>query len=95
MGVNGIDARANTSKREDGIAETGGRFKDAGDGKRRLYIAPECVNLIEELQLYEAEKKEHDHAVDALRYALMGSKSVSGEIQVASGWRIRPTRRRR
>lgn len=95
LNVAGIDARGNKSKRDDGIAETGGRFKDAGDGRARLYISPECVNLIEELQLYEANRKERDHAVDALRYAVMGAKTVSGEIEVLSGWRPRASRRRR
>ena len=53
----GLDARANKSKRDDGIAELGGRFPDAGDGLRRLYVSPECVNLIEELQVYNPDKK--------------------------------------
>jgi len=95
LNIQGLDARGNDSKRDDGIREVGGRFLDAGDGKRRLYISPECVNLIEELQLYKAEKKEHDHAVDALRYAVMGAKTVSGEIEVLSGWRPRASKRKR
>lgn len=84
-----LNARPNKSKRDDGIREVGGRFLDAGDGKRRLYISPECVNLIEELQLYKADKKEHDHAVDALRYAVMGAKTLSGEIEALTGRRPR------
>ena len=83
----GLKARPNKSKRDDGIRELGGRFKDAGDGKRRLYINPECVNLIEELQLYDPDRKERDHAVDALRYACMGVARKRKEIQVLSGYR--------
>ena len=84
----GLNARANKTKRDGGIRELGGRFKDAGDGRRRLYISPSCVNLIDELQLYDADKKEHDHAVDALRYAMMGVKG-HGEIEVLTGRRPR------
>lgn len=85
----GINARANKTKRDDGIRELGGRFKDAGDDRRRLYISPSCVNLIEELQLYDADKKEHDHAVDALRYAVMGAKGTGGRIEGHSVYRKR------
>ena len=85
----GLNARANKSKRDDGIREVGGRLKDAGDGRRRLYVSPECVNLIEELQIYNADKKERDHAVDALRYAVMGAKTLSGDIEALTGRRPR------
>jgi len=89
MSREGLDARANKSKRDDGIAEMGGRFPDAGDGFRRLYINRSCVNLAEELQIFNPDRKEHDHAVDALRYAVMGGKGVSGGsgIQVLTGRR--------
>ena len=84
-----LDAKPNKSKRDDGIREIGGRFKDAGDGRHRLYIAPTCVNLIEELQIYDAEKKEHDHATDGLRYGLMGAKDRPGRIEGATVYRER------
>ena len=84
-----LDAKPNKSKRDDGIREIGGRFKDPGDGRRRLYISPECVNLIEELQLYNADKKEFDHAVDALRYAVMGAKTRPGMIEGTPVYRKR------
>lgn len=83
----GVNAHANKSKRDDGIREIGGRFEDAGDGRRRLYVSPDCVNLINELHFYDADKKENDHAVDALRYGIMGAKRVAGKIQVDSAWR--------
>jgi len=87
MSREGLDARPNKSKRDDGIAELGGRFPDAGDGFRRIYIARECVNLIKELQVYNPDRKEFDHATDALRYGVMGGKGVSGGIQVLTGRR--------
>lgn len=86
----GLDARRNKSKREDGITELGGRFPDAGDGLRRIYISPSCVNLIEELQIYNVDRKEYDHAVDACRYALMGGKGGGGRIE---GFRMKRRRR--
>jgi len=89
MSREGLDARANKSKRDDGVAEVGGRFPDAGDGFRRLYVARGCVNLIEELQIYNVDRKEHDHAVDALRYAVMGGKGSGGGVQVLTGRRPR------
>ncbi len=58
----GIDAVPDKSKRDDGIADLGGRFKDAGDGRPRIYISPECVNLIDELQTYDEDLKVRDHA---------------------------------
>ena len=63
----GVRADPDKSKRDDGIREVGGRFKVLGDGKARLYIHERCTNLIAELQVYDAEKKVYDHAVDALR----------------------------
>ena len=66
-----IHAIGNKTGRADGIREIGSRFKLAGDGRYRLYIHKRCVNLISELQVYDAEVKENDHTVDALRYGLM------------------------
>jgi len=66
----GVDARKYEYKRADGIRELGSRFKVLGDGKPRLFIGRQCVNLISELMEYKEEVKENDHAVDALRYAM-------------------------
>ena len=60
--------------RDEGIREIGGRMKDAGDGRHRLYVSETCINLIDELQGFNEERKGYDHAVDALRYCLMGGK---------------------
>ena len=67
----GLNAEPSKHRRDEGIREVGGRLNDAGDNKCRLYIAPTCVNLIDEMQSYDAKRREHDHAVDALRYCLV------------------------
>ena len=92
MGREGLDARANKSKRDDGIAEVGGRFQDAGDGRFRLYVTRDCVNLTKELQTYDPDKKENDHACDSLRYAVMGGKGGGGMI---TGYRVSSVLKRR
>jgi len=78
-----LDARADKSKRDDGIREMGGRFEVAGDERPRIYVSSRCVNWISEVQVYNPEKKEFDHAMDATRYALMGAKGQRGEIKVS------------
>ncbi len=70
MRLAGLEAVPNKSKREEGIREIGGRLKKKPDGRYRLQISENCVNLIFEMQVYLESKKENDHAVDALRYAL-------------------------
>jgi hypothetical protein len=42
-----------------------------------------CRDLISELLVYDPEKKQYDHALDALRYAVMGGKLNTGPIQVS------------
>ena len=69
----GIRAKPADKNREEGLTELGGRLKDAGDGRRRLYVSPACVNLIDELQTYSPQRKEHDDLVDSLRYCLIGA----------------------
>jgi len=81
----GIVAKLGNSHRDEGIREVGGRMKDAGDGRHRLYVSDKCVNLIEELQGYSSDSKGNDHAVDALRYCLMGESRGPGERTFAFG----------
>ena len=57
-----------------------------------MFIDKNCVNLIRELESYRYEKdvygrnyserplKKDDHAVDALRYALMGAGDFGGTV---------------
>lgn len=69
----GLNALPDVSKFDDGIREIGSRLQVSGDGKPRLFISPSCVNLIEEIQLYDAtlpKGKQRDHATDGLRYVL-------------------------
>ena len=80
----GLTANGNKSKREDGIAELGGRFKVQGDGKPRIYVHSSCVKWISEVMVYDAELKENDHAIDATRYAIMEHQNL-GQIDVAFG----------
>ena len=75
----GIRAYGNKTKCEDGIHKLAGRFKKAGDNRPRIYVHKSCRILIQELMVFNEERKEFDHAVDALRYAIMNKR---GEIQV-------------
>ena len=64
-----------------GIQKVQQRLARAGDGKPRLTVDPKCENTIREFESYEwlggssgykdAPKKETDHAMDALRYAVV------------------------
>lgn len=92
MREDGHSAVGNKTKRDEGIRELGSRIRVSGDGKPRLYVHPRCVNLISELQSYDENKKERDHAVDALRYAVMNLRTPksSGYSSVRAGrYRIR------
>jgi hypothetical protein len=66
---NGVRAHPRKSKRTEGFMEMGGRFPDAGDGKPRIFFHRRCVNMISEVQVFDEEKPENDHAIDATRYA--------------------------
>jgi phage terminase large subunit len=66
-----------------GIQKVSARLAPAGDGRPRLFVMRNCENLIREFGLYqwqgskdgknekEEPVKEHDHAMDALRYMVM------------------------
>ena len=83
---NGIYSYAYKGKREDGIRELGSRLERKGDSLFRLYVHRRCVNLISELQSYDPKQKTRDHAVDALRYGIMGGKPV-GDMEISFGRR--------
>jgi len=80
MRKNGVRAVARKSKRTEGFSNLGGRFADAGDGKPRIYFHPRCVNTISEIQVFDEEHPENDHAIDAARYAF--EKAKVGKIEV-------------
>ncbi len=71
----GLTAYPDKSKRDDGVHELGGRFHVQADGRPRIYVLSSCVNWIHEVMVYDADKKENDHAMDATRYALMNRGS--------------------
>tara|TARA_R100000093_G_scaffold37052_2_gene19518 strand:+ start:17 stop:748 length:732 start_codon:yes stop_codon:yes gene_type:complete len=76
--------RKKHGSRDDGIRDLGSRLNVSGDGLCRLYIHRRCVNLISEIQIYDADKKVNDHAVDALRYGVASqSPSSEGGIQIS------------
>lgn len=62
-----------------GINAVTSRLLPAGDGRPRLTVDPSCENLIREFETYQWKAgkskdepvKKHDHAMDALRYAVM------------------------
>jgi len=79
----GLNAVADESKRDDGIRELGGRFVVQGDGKPRIFVASKCVNWIHEAMVYNSEIKENDHAIDALRYAIMSVVTSRPDVEPA------------
>lgn len=82
-----LRAVANKRGREEGIREVGSRFFIEGDGRPRLFIHRSCVNLRSELIRYVETKKQDDHGVDALRYALGNIEDATRVIQASSGRR--------
>ncbi|MBQ7328126.1 MAG: terminase family protein [Clostridia bacterium] len=89
---NGIVADCNVNKDLfSGISVVKSYLKSA-DGRRRLFIFKNCVNLIREIKSYwwgsgENPIKKDDHALDELRYYLMKrplnkEKNKKNEIQI-------------
>jgi len=78
----GLNAKADQSKREDGIHELGGRFKLQADNRPRIFVSKNCVNWIHEVMVYNAEVKENDHAIDATRYAIMSLRKPAEPVWV-------------
>lgn len=91
----GVSARGSKARRDESIREMAGRFPACGDGKPRIFISPSCVNLIAELQIYNEQIKEQDHAVDALRYALARMMKAHVKAVVSKSSSVKTTRRRR
>ena len=66
-----------------GVQAVQKRLEKAGDGRPRLYVSRACTNLIDEIFQYrwpdpkdgaaqkEEPVKDHDHAMDAMRYMVM------------------------
>jgi phage terminase large subunit len=70
----GISAEAHHGRVLDGIALVQELLKVQGDGRPRLTIEPECVNIINEFESYiwkpgkDEPVKENDHLMDCVRY---------------------------
>lgn len=83
----GIPAESANNAVSDGIQAVKARLAKAGDGRPRLTFAPACVNTLAELESYawreahgtvkDEPEKVNDHAMDALRYAVMRSAGES------------------
>ena len=83
-----------------GIQAVQKRFMSAGDGRPRLYISRDCINVIAELYDYsweepkdgrnakEEPRKDRDHAMDALRYMVMeADRPRDYKVEGAAAWR--------
>jgi len=78
----GLSAIGADNAVSEGIQRVKARLAIAGDGQPRLMIAPQCVNALAEFESYcwksgragmkDEPEKTNDHAMDALRYAIMG-----------------------
>jgi phage terminase large subunit len=88
MRAAGLTVTAANNSVTEGIQAVKARLARAGDGKPRLYVSPECANLLAEFESYvwrdrrgglrDEPVKENDHSLDSLRYALMGERRASG-----------------
>jgi len=82
----GIDTYGADNRVNDGIQQVMERLAIAGDGLPRLTVDPSCINTIAEFESYvwksgktgvkDEPMKEYDHAMDALRYGIMGERAV-------------------
>lgn len=87
MRAQGLHMQAAQNDIQEGLQSVRSRLVVSGDGRHRLSVDPSCENLIREFESYENKKdpstgmytdvpkKENDHAMDALRYAIV---SVDG-----------------
>lgn len=90
----GLPARPHKGRVLDGIAAVQSYLKVQGDGRPRLTVDPSCVNVINEFESYvwKPEKdepvKEQDHAMDALRYLVVGLQRGKSAIidNPLAGW---------
>jgi len=91
----GIGARANATKRDEGISHVGSMFPLSHDDKPRIYIHIRCKGLLKEIVEYDASStgvnKKDDHSCDALRYCLINEftkpKALFGGIRSPYGGR--------
>jgi len=91
----GLDARANKTKRDDGLDEMAGRFYDT-DGSPRIFFHERCVSTIWECTEYDIKVKENDDGQDCYRYGIMGYLTSGGRtVQVMQKQNRREPSRRK
>ncbi len=85
----------------DGCQTVRARLSEAGDGKPRLTVDPSCENLIREMETYENKidqktgtytdepVKANDHAMDALRYAVVAVDGLEQLVVREFGVKVR------
>ena len=83
MNQAGISTPSVNNEVYDGIQAVKAMLKVAGDGRPRLTFDPDAINTLSEAGAYEWEKgskdkpkKEHDHAMDPLRYTVMSMGNI-------------------
>jgi len=87
----GFPATAANNDREPGINAVTTRLLVSGDGRPRLTVSANCENVIREFETYQRKPnspkddviKKHDHAMDALRYAVM---HIDGAPAMFAAW---------
>ena len=87
MRAQGLPVKAADNAIVPGLQAVKAHLVVQGDGKPRLTVVPGCVNLVAEFESYcwkkgqagmkDEPEKVNDHAMDALRYAVMG---ISGPV---------------
>jgi hypothetical protein len=86
----GFDPEAATKDLSEGIDEVRSVLKiDEANGIPGLLVVDDCVNLIKEFQSYMTDdvgtSRARDHALDALRYAIMGDRYAEDTGPSGSG----------
>jgi len=86
----GFDADAATKSLDEGIDEVRSVLEvDEANGIPGLLIVGSCTNLIKEFQSYKEDEigtsRAKDHALDSLRYAIMGDRYVEDDSNSGSG----------
>lgn len=81
----GLKAEAADNSVLPGIQAVQDTLARGGDGRPRLTVSPDCANLLSEIEQYQwaenrhgvrdAPVKANDHAMDALRYAIMAASA--------------------
>lgn len=96
-GLNALPANKVQGSVAHGINLVQTRLVKQGDGLPRLTVDPNCTNTIREFESYEwkvrpdgASKDDpqdrDNHAMDALRYAVMSLDTDAGPVTVSVGW---------